>query len=141
MTQRFGDPVPGVSYWHRPGAYAVVSRDDGLIAVVEMYGRYFHLPGGGIDPGEDPLTALSREVLEETGLRVTIGALIAEIEEYAHAEELGYFIKAGRYFSAAMASVAGPPQEDGHRLLWMSRAEAIEKLVHPGQRWIVTQAP
>lgn len=141
MAQRFGEPVPGATYWRRPGAYAVVSREDGMIAVVEMYGRYFHLPGGGIDEGEDPLEALSREVLEETGLRVTIGDQIAEIEEYAWAEELGHFIKAGRYFSAALASVVGPPEEAGHRLFWMTRAEAVEKLVHPGQRWVVTQAP
>ncbi|WP_431729778.1 NUDIX domain-containing protein [Verrucosispora sp. TAA-831] len=28
------------------------------------------LPGGNVDPGEDPLTAANRELLEETGLKV-----------------------------------------------------------------------
>jgi 8-oxo-dGTP pyrophosphatase MutT (NUDIX family) len=36
------------------------------------------LPGGRPDPGEDPRAALVREVLEETGLAVDVGALIDE---------------------------------------------------------------
>jgi len=137
---RFGTPVPGETYWRRPGAYAVIQRADGLLAIVEMHGRYFHLPGGGIDDGEEPMAALRREVLEETGLDVSPGALIAEVEEYAYAAELGHFVKAGRYHRAALLGVVSPPQEAGHRLLWMTPEQALGCLVHPGQRWVVSQA-
>lgn len=38
------------------------------------------LPGGRVEPGESDAQAVSREVLEETGLHVTVGALVGRVE-------------------------------------------------------------
>lgn len=41
------------------------------------------IPGGRVEPGEDDATAVAREVAEETGLAVRVGALVGEVERDA----------------------------------------------------------
>ena len=52
----------------RMTARAILRRSDGKYAVMyaEKFGLH-SLPGGGIEGNEDPVTALRREILEETG--------------------------------------------------------------------------
>ena len=62
----------------RVAAYAVVERR-GRILLTHWRRGHLHgwtLPGGGIDPGEDPRDAVVREVLEETGLEARVGKLL-----------------------------------------------------------------
>lgn len=61
-------------------AYALVVRR-GVVLLSQLSDRstqpgMWTLPGGGLDHGEDPLDGLRREVREETGLYVTVGALL-----------------------------------------------------------------
>ncbi|MBU8821657.1 NUDIX hydrolase [Mycolicibacterium goodii] len=50
---------------------AVVLDDDGYVLVVRKRGTTaFMQPGGKIEPGEQPLAALQREVVEELGTAV-----------------------------------------------------------------------
>lgn len=52
----------------RLAARAIVRNRDGLYAVMYVEKFKLHsLPGGGMEDGEDALTALRREVYEETG--------------------------------------------------------------------------
>lgn len=37
-----------------------------------VYADCWHIPGGGIDEGEDKLSALKREILEETGIDISL---------------------------------------------------------------------
>ncbi|HAN24183.1 MAG: NUDIX domain-containing protein [Microbacterium sp.] len=63
----------------RVAAYAVITDAEGrvLLAHWNEGGRSgWTMPGGGIDPGEDPIDAARREVDEETGYEARIGALL-----------------------------------------------------------------
>lgn len=52
--------------------------DDGRVLLLLNERGEWDLPGGRPDPGEDHRTALAREVREEAGLAVEVGALLDE---------------------------------------------------------------
>jgi 8-oxo-dGTP diphosphatase len=63
----------------RVAAYAViVDADDRMLLAHWSEGRRasWTLPGGGLEPGEDPERAVRREVREETGYRVALEELL-----------------------------------------------------------------
>ena len=63
---------------------AVLSDSNGRIYLLRVAagGGYLKLPGGGVEPTEDPLAALHREVMEETGYQIKIGAAVGRTVQY-----------------------------------------------------------
>ncbi|MCI6410647.1 NUDIX domain-containing protein [Schaalia hyovaginalis] len=92
----------------------------------EIAGR-FELPGGKIDPGEEPLEALAREIEEELGTALIFGAEIPSPEG-------GWWpILGGRDMGVWLAEVApgspAPRAGDSHsELRWvdLEDAEAVD---------------
>ncbi|MEU5877101.1 NUDIX hydrolase [Spirillospora sp. NPDC047279] len=63
----------------RPRAAAGVlfyDERDRILLVVPCYKPYREIPGGGIEPGETPMEAATREVREELGISPPIGRLL-----------------------------------------------------------------
>jgi 8-oxo-dGTP pyrophosphatase MutT (NUDIX family) len=62
---------------------AVICDDKGRVLLVRRAnepGRgLWSLPGGRVEPGEEEAAAVAREVLEETGLEVTVGRLLGRV--------------------------------------------------------------
>ena len=56
---------------------AIFDKQQRVLCVRLNYAaRTWTTPDGGVEPGESPIRALEREVLEEAGLEVAVGELL-----------------------------------------------------------------
>jgi ADP-ribose pyrophosphatase YjhB (NUDIX family) len=113
---------PGPDGLHRAqrfAAYAVASDVSGRILLTRIADGYpgagrWHLPGGGTDYGEQPGTALIRELAEETGQQGRLVELlgVASHRDAASLGPEGYPIDwhGVRAFYRVVVDPAGPPK-------------------------------
>ena len=59
----------------RNSARSIIIRDGRVAMVRSLRYDYYKFPGGGIEPGEDPVQAMIRETREEAGLLVIPGSV------------------------------------------------------------------
>jgi len=111
-----------------PSVAAIIHDAEGRLLLQQKAGAEgWSLPAGGIEPGESPLAALHREVLEETG-RAVRSATLADVlggAEYRHVypngDRVEYTIV---LFRCTLAD--GPAQKPGPEtkaLRWFARPE------------------
>jgi len=138
--RRFGSPPnPKITYRHRPGAYAIITRGRYILLTHQDIGyEEVQLPGGGIDPGEGPLTALHREAYEETGWKIApvrrLGAyrIFVYMPEYnRQAEKICHI-----YHCHAVRQLS-EPIEPGHRAIWADYHTALEIIEVEGDRYFL----
>lgn len=140
-VQRIGEPwLPRRPYRDRIGAYAIIVGADGMLLLVDESGE-LQLPGGGIDPGESPVRALHREVIEETGWRICDVRRLAAFQRYAYLPDYGFWARKVQLVHVARAvRRLGPPTEDWHLPLWMAPGDAADRLDVAGDRAMVRRA-
>ena len=141
MIRRFGTPPEaGRVYKHRPGAYVVLLRGDDMLVTRQEASKTlpepeYQLPGGGIDPGESVLSALHREVMEETGWRVTRPRRLGAYRRFTYMVEYDLWAeKVAHLYVASPIWPLSPPTEDGHTVQWMPAGLAVEALESDADR-------
>lgn len=136
-TFRAGEtPVASVKYQLRHGVYALLPRD-GQLLVTFQHAPFdeFQLPGGGVDPGESPITALHREVIEETGWRIAKPRRLGAFRRFVFMPEYDMWAeKLCTIYVARPVRRLGDATEAGHSALWIDPHSAPELLGNPGDR-------
>lgn len=133
----FGQKIDGVTYKNRYGVYAVIPDEtrDNIILVQAPNGAWF-LPGGEIEEGENHLTALERELIEELGFTAEVGEYYGQADEYFYSRhrDTHYYNPAYIYEVTAFKEI-GTPLEDFNNLSWFPIDEAITKLKRGSHKW------
>lgn len=143
MNRRFGrQPDPARIYKPRPGVYAIILAPDGVLATFqESPEPEFQLPGGGIDPGEQPLPALHREVMEETGYRIYAPRRLGMFHSFKYMPDYDLWAqKQCHVYVARMGRRMGPPTEAGHWPVILPWDEAASRVAALGDRYFLALA-
>lgn len=135
------DYDPSGKRFVRPSARGIVRRDGKIAMIYVRRFNCYKFPGGGIDPGEDRIHALIREVREEAGLvvipeSVTEYGLVHRVEFH---KEYGDIFDQENYYYFCEAEPKPIEQKledyekaDGFKLEFVSaeKAAAVNSLAH-----------
>ncbi|GAA6209732.1 NUDIX hydrolase [Cognatishimia sp. WU-CL00825] len=142
MIRRFGTPpAADRRYKLRPGAYVVLLQGSDMLITREApfdqtQDAEYQLPGGGIDPGESPVMALHREVLEETGWTLAAPRRLGAFRRFCYMPDYDLWAeKLCSIYVARPARALGPPTEPGHSAIWMPAPNAIALLANSGDQY------
>lgn len=110
-----------------PCVGAVVHDDSGRLLLVRRAhppdaGRW-SIPGGRVEPGEDDGAAVRREVLEETGLDVVVGAWLGTVTRPAATASVSYDI---RDYACALMGGRLRAGDDASAVRFVTRPELAE---------------
>lgn len=143
MIRRYGEAVvDGQRYRRRPGVYAVLLEGDHILTTFQQAPKpEFQLPGGGIDRGEQPIAALHREVMEETGWTIRIRRRLGAFRRFCYMPEYDLWAeKLCTIYLAQPLRPIGPPTEAGHSAVWLPVPKALQALGNAGDRAFLAKA-
>ena len=110
-------------------AAAVLCRDSAgrLLLVHDAFKRHWTIPGGVVDPGEDPRTGAVREAWEEAGIGVRAGAVLG-VFAAAWPDRIVLVYEAWPARDGAGARPAPLHAHEIDAVEWVALPEALERL-------------
>ncbi|MFT5799157.1 MAG: 8-oxo-dGTP diphosphatase [Candidatus Azotimanducaceae bacterium] len=142
MIRRFGQPpLFDKRYVLRAGAYAILPLQKRLLLTAQLGDEVdIQLPGGGIDPGESATQALYREVMEETGWRISAPKRLGAFRRFVFMPEYDLWAeKICHIYVARPTRQICEPLEPNHFTTVMDPTEAVFALGNDGDRHFVEQ--
>lgn len=140
VIRRYGDPKQSETrYRLRAGVYAILWDGRDMLTTFQAapYPE-IQLPGGGIDPGENPIPALHREVLEETGYAISAPRRLGAFRRFTFMPEYELWAeKLCHIYLARPVLRRTTLLEDGHTAVWMQPRQAVKMLYNEGDRGFV----
>lgn len=114
---------------HIVAVMAIVRNNDEEILLIRSPRRGWESPGGQIENGEDLLTALKREVLEESGITIEPRKLIAIYSNVKSDPTKVMFTFSAEYVSGELTT-----SEESIEVGWFPIDQALEMVTNPAQK-------
>jgi 8-oxo-dGTP diphosphatase len=134
LLSQIGQELP-MPYHYFKHLASVVARRNGKLLLVQQQDPTdplpsWGLPGGQVEPGEELLVGLQRELLEETGLTLLGTPTIAFVVQVLRETEEGMQESLACHFACEVTGQIGPQDPDGLVLSahWVDEHVALEHL-------------
>lgn len=126
---------------HIVAAGALVTNDRGEILLVNNPHRGWEFPGGQIENGEDLIEGITREVFEESGIKIKVNSLVAV---YSNTKSyLGWdnktVIPTKVIFDFLATAIGGElkTSDESIDVKWVTKESALEMIREP---WLIDRA-
>lgn len=119
-----------------PGVTAVIRDGDRILLARHVYSRTWSLVGGAVEPGEEPLEAVIREVREELDAEIEVTGIVGVyggeplMVTYPNGDRVGYVTTA---YECVLRTPPTPDHVEVAEVGWFERSE-IASLDR--RRWI-----
>lgn len=110
---------------HLVVAGCLVRNQPGELLLIRHHRRGWELPQGRVEEGESLTAAVCREVREETGVEIELGALAAVYSKLTPPSAL-IFNFLGTFRAGELT-----PSDESPELGWFSTEQALSRVTHP----------